>query len=61
MEAPLARFADAKVRERTKGIDHCAVDSGVDQETEFQVHRKDGSIERSDSHGNDPNPPKDKP
>lgn len=24
------------------------------QETELQVHRKVGSIERSDSHGNDP-------
>lgn len=31
------------------------------QETELQVHRKDMTIERSDSHGNDPNPPKDKP
>lgn len=31
------------------------------QETELQIHRKDGTIERSDSHGNDPNPPKDKP
>jgi uncharacterized protein YdaT len=31
------------------------------QGTELQVHRKDGTIERSDSHGNDPNPPKDKP
>ncbi|MFN3726841.1 MAG: DUF2188 domain-containing protein [Allosphingosinicella sp.] len=30
------------------------------QETELQVHRRDGSIHRSDSHGNDPNPPKDK-
>jgi len=24
------------------------------QQTELQVHRKDGTIERSDSHGNDP-------
>ena len=24
------------------------------QETELQIHRKDGTIERSDSHGNDP-------
>jgi Uncharacterized protein conserved in bacteria (DUF2188) len=24
------------------------------QETELQVHRKEGTIERSDSHGNDP-------
>ncbi len=30
------------------------------QNTEFIVHRKDGSIERTDSHGNDPMPPKDK-
>jgi hypothetical protein len=30
------------------------------QETELQMHRRDDSIERSDSHGNDPNPPKDK-
>ena len=30
------------------------------QETELQVHGRDGSIQRSDSHGNDPNPPKDK-
>jgi hypothetical protein len=35
-------------------------DISRNQETEFQVHRKDGTIERSDSHGNDPNPPKDK-
>jgi len=41
-----------------------AVDKGREisrnQETELQVHRKDMTIERSDSHGNDPNPPKDK-
>lgn len=28
------------------------------QQTELQVHGKDGAIQRSDSHGNDPNPPK---
>lgn len=28
------------------------------QGTEFVVHRKDGTIERRDSHGNDPYPPK---
>jgi hypothetical protein len=28
--------------------------------SELVIHRKDGTIERSDSHGNDPNPPKDK-
>lgn len=29
------------------------------QETELQIHGKKGEIQRSDSHGNDPNPPKD--
>lgn len=29
------------------------------QATEMQVHGRDGAIQRSDSHGNDPNPPKD--
>lgn len=35
-------------------------DISKNQETEFIVHRKDGTIERKDSHGNDPNPPRDK-
>lgn len=30
------------------------------QGTELVIHKKDGTIERKDSHGNDPNPPKDK-
>ncbi len=30
------------------------------QGTEFLIHGKDGQIQRSDSHGGDPNPPKDK-
>ena len=30
------------------------------QGTEFRIHNRDGQIARSDSHGNDPNPPKDK-
>ena len=30
------------------------------QGTEFQIHNQDGRIARSDSHGNDPCPPKDK-
>lgn len=29
------------------------------QGTEFVIHGKDGVIQRSDSHGGDPNPPKD--
>jgi len=30
------------------------------QGTELRIHNKDGKIARSDSHGNDPNPPRDK-
>lgn len=30
------------------------------QGTEFRIHNLDGRIAKSDSHGNDPNPPKDK-
>ena len=41
-----------------------AVDWGRDvsrnQKTEFRIHNRDGKISQSDSHGNDPNPPKDK-
>ncbi len=29
------------------------------QETELQIHGRDGRIRRSDSHGNDPFPPRD--
>ena len=28
--------------------------------SELLIHGKDGKIQRSDSHGNDPNPPKDR-
>jgi len=41
-----------------------AVDWGRDvskrQGTELIPHKKDGTIQNPDSHGNDPNPPKDK-
>jgi len=41
-----------------------AVDKGrsisKNQGSEFIVHGKDGKIQKSDSHGNDPCPPKDK-
>ena len=41
-----------------------AIDRGREisrnQRTEFRIHNKDGRIARSDSHGNDPCPPKDK-
>lgn len=41
-----------------------AVDKGREisrnQGTELRIHNKDGKIAKSDSHGNDPHPPKDK-
>lgn len=30
------------------------------QRTELVIHRRDGTIQQKDSHGNDPNPPKDR-
>ncbi len=30
------------------------------QKTELVIHGRDGRIQRTDSHGHDPNPPKDK-
>jgi hypothetical protein len=39
-----------------------AIDQGREisrnQRTEFRIHNKDGRIAISDSHGNDPNPPR---
>ena len=39
-----------------------AIDAGREisrnQGTELKIHNKDGKISGSDSHGNDPNPPK---
>jgi len=39
-----------------------AIDQGRqvsrNQETELRIHNKDGRIAQSDSHGNDPSPPK---
>jgi len=41
-----------------------AVDAGreisVNQSSEFLIHGMNGRIQTSDSHGNDPNPPKDR-
>lgn len=34
-------------------------DVSINQGSEFIIHGKDGKIQRSDSHGNDPCPPKD--
>lgn len=39
-----------------------AIDAGREisrnQGTELKIHNRDGKISQSDSHGNDPNPPK---
>lgn len=41
-----------------------AIDRGREisrnQNSEFRIHNRDGKIARSDSHGNDPCPPKDR-
>jgi hypothetical protein len=41
-----------------------ALEQGRDQarreQVELVIHRKDGTIQDSDSYGNDPNPPKDR-
>jgi hypothetical protein len=42
------------------GAEKIARQISRNQETELQIHRADMTIQRSDSHGNDPNPPKDK-
>ncbi len=31
----------------------------INQKSELVIHRRDGTIQRKDSHGNDPLPPKD--
>ncbi|MBA2937018.1 DUF2188 domain-containing protein [Paenibacillus sp. CGMCC 1.16610] len=35
-------------------------DQAVKDQTEHRIHNKDGKIGKSNSYGNDPNPPKDK-
>jgi len=47
--APTKKEAEKSGREISKN-----------QGTELVVHKQDGTIERKDSHGSDPNPPKDK-
>jgi hypothetical protein len=32
----------------------------INQKSELVIHKRDGTIQKKDSHGNDPNPPKDK-
>ena len=45
----------ASLRTETKAVaEKVGREISRNQKTELQVHRKDGTIERSDSHGNDP-------
>ena len=48
------------VAETKKEAEKIGRDISKSQHTEFQIHGKDMKIQRSDSHGNDPYPPKDK-
>lgn len=40
--------------------EQAARDISRNQGSELVIHGRDGKIQRTDSHGNDPNPPKDK-
>lgn len=48
------------VAETKKEAEKIGRDISKNQNTELQIHGKDMKIQRSDSHGNDPYPPKDK-
>lgn len=47
------------VADTKKEAEKIARDISRNQGTELQIHGKDMKIQRSDSHGNDPMPPKD--
>ena len=56
------RDGDSKASHRTKTQSdsiEIAREISRNQRTELQIHRPDGRIRQSDSHGNDPCPPKD--
>ncbi|WP_022850388.1 DUF2188 domain-containing protein [Limisalsivibrio acetivorans] len=46
------------VTDTKKEAENLGREISKNQGTELQVHGKDGKIQRSDSHGNDPYPPK---
>lgn len=48
------------VADTKKEAEKIAREISRNQGTELQIHGKDMKIQRSDSHGNDPCPPKDK-
>ncbi len=51
---PLGHFA-TKAEAVRKAREICKM-----EKAELVIHRKDGTIQRSDSHGNDPFPPRDR-
>ena len=49
--------ASARTETKKEAVD-VAREISRNQGTELKIHNKDGQIAQSDSHGNDPNPPK---
>lgn len=52
-----AEKASGHFDRKQDAIDH-AREISRNQESELVIHNRDGKISQSDSHGNDPNPPK---
>ncbi len=52
-----AEKASAHTDKKSNAID-IARKISQNQKTELKIHNKDGRISQSDSHGNDPNPPR---
>ena len=50
----------SKVTSTKKEAENIARKISQNQGTELDIHGKNGKIQRKDSHGNDPNPSKDK-
>ena len=48
----------SKLFDTKKEAEQAGREISRNQKTEFVIHGKDGKIQRSDSHGNDPYPPK---
>lgn len=43
-----------------KDAENWARKVSINQKSELVIHKRDGTIQRKDSHGNDPHPPTDK-
>jgi len=59
VERPGAGKASAVTETKKEAVD-IGREISKNQGTELVIHGKDGKIQNSDSHGKDPNPPKDK-